>query len=202
MSTKDDNDKEFGEGQTVCRFAAGFGRRAVLQGMAAVGGMAIAGPAFAQGDNELAPQVGDFITIRQDGRPLTVKELRAGASPKTAYAVSPEGVIRDGDYMHTLLAIRFNDDDLTEDAKSAAVEGVLIYSAICTHAGCEVSNWIREEKNLECPCHGSHFDPKNNGSVVFGPASRKLPQLGLEIVDDKIVVASAFDSRVGGDETM
>ncbi len=201
MSSKDNN-KEFGEGQPICRLAAGFGRRAVLQGMAAVGGIAMAGPAFAQADDELAPQVGDFITIREDGRRLTVKDLRAGTSPKTAYAVSPDGVIRNGDYMNTLLAIKFNDSDLTDEAKTAAAEGVFVFSAICTHAGCEVTGWLREEKNLECPCHGSHFDPKNNGSVVFGPASRKLPQLGLEIVDGEIVVASVFDSRVGGDETM
>jgi len=79
---------------------------------------------------------------------------------------------------------------------------VLAYSIICTHAGCEATNWISEENTIESPCHGSHFDAKNNGAVLFGPASRKLPQLGLEVKDGKIVVAAEFDSRVGGDETM
>ncbi|MET3924536.1 ubiquinol-cytochrome c reductase iron-sulfur subunit [Devosia sp. 2618] len=207
MSSEKTNDKEFGEGQPICRLAANFGRRAVLQGMAAAGGIAMAGQAFAQAADdlpadELPPQVGDFITIREDGRPLEVKDLRPGVSPKTAYAVSPDGLIRNGEFMNTLLAIKFNDADLTDEAKTRAVEGVLVYSAICTHAGCEVTGWLREEKTLECPCHGSHFDPKNNGAVLFGPAGRKLPQLGLEIKDGKIIVASVFDSRIGGDETM
>jgi Rieske Fe-S protein len=202
VSHQKDNDKEFGEGQPICRLALGLPRRTVLQGMAAIGGVAVAGPAFAQSDADLPPQVGDFLSIREDGRPLEVKDLRAGTSPKTAYAVSPEGVVRNADYMNTLLAVRFAEDDLSDAAKETAVEGILVYSAICTHAGCEVTNWIREEKNMECPCHGSHFDPKDNGAVVFGPASRKLPQIGVEIVDDKLVVASGFDSRVGGDETM
>ena len=196
------DDNAPGTGPRLCCSAAPMKRRTVLQGMATVGGMMAVTPAFAQSEDSLPPQVGDFLTIREDGRPLLVKDLRAGVSPKTAYAVSPEGVIRDGDFMNTLLAIRFSDDDLSDDAKAVAAEGVLVYSAICTHAGCEVSNWIREEKDLECPCHGSHFDPKNNGAVVFGPASRKLPQIGIAVVDGKITVASGFDSRVGGDETM
>lgn len=197
----DNKTDEFAGGCACCGTA--MKRRQVLQGMATVGGMLAVSPAFAQSEDMLPPQVGDFLTIKTDGTPMAPDDLREGTSPKTGYAVSPDGVIRNGDFLNSLLLIRFADDDLTEDAKGVAVEGVLAYSAICTHAGCEVSNWIREEKDLECPCHGSHFDPKDNGAVVFGPASRKLPQLGLAITDDgKLTVASGFDSRIGGDETM
>jgi len=197
-----DDDKALNAASCQCCSTGDIKRRTVLQGMATVGGMMAVTPAFAQSEDSLPPQVGDTLTIRDDGRALTPKDLRAGTSPKTAYAVSPDGVVRKGDFMNALLAVRFDDEDLTEEAKASAAEGVLVYSAICTHAGCEVTGWLRDEKDLECPCHGSHFDPKNNGSVVFGPASRKLPQLGLALTDGKLTVASGFDSRVGGDETM
>lgn len=198
------NDDEKVESPAGCACCGGsMKRRQVLAGMATVGGMLAVSPAFAQSAEMLPPQVGDFLTIKDDGTPLTADDLREGTSPKTAYAVSPDGVIRNGDFNNSLLVIRFKDEDLSEEAKTTAIEGVLAYSAICTHAGCEVTNWLREEKNLECPCHGSHFDPKNNGAVIFGPASRKLPQIGLAVSDDgKLTVASGFDSRIGGDETM
>lgn len=180
------------------------GRRQVLQGMAAVGGVMAASPILAQDDPAaMPPQEGDFLTTRPDGAPLKVDDLRENVSPVTAYAVSPEGVIRNADFMNTLKVARFSENNLSEEARATAVQGILVYSSICTHAGCEVTDWIREEMSLACPCHGSWFDPKNNGSVIYGPASRKLPQLTISAADDgTLSVVSGFDSRVGGDETM
>jgi len=187
----------------ACCAAANMKRRAVLQGLATAGGMLAVSPAFAQSAESLPPQVGDFLTIKSDGSPLKPDDLRAGTSPKMGYAVSPDGVVRDADFMNQLAIIRVADADLSDAAKEIAIEGVLAYSSICTHAGCEVTNWLREEKIMECPCHGSHFNPADNGAVVGGPAGRKLPQIGLALSDDgKLTVASVFDSRLGGDETM
>ena len=64
-------------------------------------------------------------------------------------------------------------------------------------AGCPLSGI--KEKLIACDCHGSRFDPVKNGEVAHGPAVRKLPQLGLAVKDGKIVVAAAFDSKIGGD---
>jgi thiosulfate dehydrogenase (quinone) large subunit len=44
-------------------------------------------------------------------------------------------------------------------------------SAICTHAGCEVTY---EGGQLVCPCHGSVFNA-TTGAVLQGPASQPLP---------------------------
>jgi Rieske Fe-S protein len=45
------------------------------------------------------------------------------------------------------------------------------FSAICTHAGCEVSRATAQA--IICTCHGSEFSTAN-GDVLAGPASRPL----------------------------
>ena len=190
--------------QALCACAkAAMQRRTMLKGMVALGGVAVSGSAFAQAAEDMRPQVGDFLVrTRGEPNPLGPDDVGIGKKPIQAYAMAPDGTVRSGDYENGLLLIHYDEGDLADDAKKMSANGVLAYSIICTHAGCEATNWISEENTIECPCHGSHFDAKNNGAVLFGPASRKLPQLGLEVKDGKIVVAAEFDSRVGGDETM
>jgi Rieske Fe-S protein len=96
---------------------------------------------------------------------------------------------------------RWEPGDLTADAQAYAADGVVCQTEICTHASCEVTDWIAEDRVIECPCHFSRFDPKANGAVVVGPAYRKLPALQLATADGRVVVNSAFDGRVGGDVT-
>lgn len=78
------------------------------------------------------------------------------------------------------------------------VDGIVAYSKICTHVGCPISLNERTTHHLLCPCHQSTFDLADSGKVVFGPASRPLPQLPLEVDDEGYLVAqSDFDEPVG-----
>ena len=52
------------------------------------------------------------------------------------------------------------------------------YSAVCTHQACEVAY---RNGQLACPCHGSVFDPANNGAVVAPPAQQPLPEIPVEV---------------------
>jgi ubiquinol-cytochrome c reductase iron-sulfur subunit len=83
--------------------------------------------------------------------------------------------------------------------------GIVAYSKICTHAGCAISMLraplfppTEPKPALVCPCHYSTFDPADGGSVVFGPAGRKLPMLPL-FVDSKgyLRAKGNFDGPVG-----
>jgi Rieske Fe-S protein len=49
-------------------------------------------------------------------------------------------------------------------------------SILCTHVCCECE-YIRSNKVIACPCHGSVFDL--SGSVVNGPAIVPLPSISL-----------------------
>ena len=80
-----------------------------------------------------------------------------------------------------------------------AAGGVVAQTTICTHAACEVTDWMAESFHMQCPCHFSVFDPRQNGAVIQGPATRKLPALALSMDGDRIVVREPFDGRVGGD---
>jgi thiosulfate dehydrogenase [quinone] large subunit len=57
------------------------------------------------------------------------------------------------------------------------------FSAICTHAGCEVG-YDPNAHLIVCPCHGSEYDPTNNAAVVAGPAPAPLPAIALTIADN------------------
>jgi glycine/D-amino acid oxidase-like deaminating enzyme/nitrite reductase/ring-hydroxylating ferredoxin subunit len=49
--------------------------------------------------------------------------------------------------------------------------GLHTRSAVCPHLGCIV-RWNAVETSLDCPCHGSRFDPY--GTVMNGPANQGL----------------------------
>ncbi len=60
------------------------------------------------------------------------------------------------------------------------------YSASCTHQGCTVAY---RNGQLACPCHGSVFDPANNGQVVMPPAERPLPEIPVEVKGGEVFKA-------------
>lgn len=54
------------------------------------------------------------------------------------------------------------------------------YSAVCTHKGCTVA-YNAESGTLDCPCHGSVYDPSEGAAVQQGPAPRPLPEISIEV---------------------
>lgn len=76
------------------------------------------------------------------------------------------------------------------DAKIVVVrpsaDVVKAFSAVCTHAGCPVSQV--KDGTINCPCHGSKFSVAD-GSVVAGPARRPLAPVQVSVSGDRIVRA-------------
>jgi cytochrome b6-f complex iron-sulfur subunit len=72
--------------------------------------------------------------------------------------------------------------------------GFYAISAVCTHLGC-ITQWKPDTGRIECPCHGSKFDP--DGKKLEGPAPKPLPHFALalsadgELVVDKLEVVRA-----------
>ena len=146
------------------------------------------------------PKEGDLLIKSGDPskRPLTPEDIAIGATQTMAWAMDPaDQTVRSGSRLNQLLLLRFDPEALTPETRSRAAQGVVAYTSICTHTGCDVDDWQADEQWIACSCHFSAFDPKDGGKVVDGPAPRMLPALPLKIVDGKLVVARPFTTPVG-----
>ena len=179
------------------------GRRTLLKsGIIAGFGLGLSpGLAMGQGD---PPSVraarGDLLIKSGDSikKPLTPADIRIGAPPIIAFSMDPKGgAVRNGSRLNQVLLIRLDAGKLSPETKARSVDGVVAYSAICTHTGCEVEDWLKDEQVLHCPCHSSKFDPCDNAKVVDGEAPRPLPALPLRLDRGRLQVAGPFTTPVG-----
>ena len=80
----------------------------------------------------------------------------------------------------------------------SGADGLVAFSAICTHLGCAVYAELNKSGEIACPCHASRYNPKESAKVVGGPAPRPLPSLPISIDQDgNVVVDGNFSSKVG-----
>ena len=180
------------------------GRRAVLRGAlcAALGACLLDRlPVHADDPRSARPREGDqfvFALGEREGQLIAPDHLAVGGPQQLAYPLDPiSKVIRNGSFLNQVALTRLDPAQLTEETRALAVEGVVAYSAVCTHQGCPVSMWNAESKNLFCACHGSQFDPRDRARVVDGPATRRLPVLPLRMTAGALTAAGGFRGRVG-----
>lgn len=178
-------------------------RRAVLKAAIGLGLGVAAAPAWAQSGEprRQRPQPGDVLVRvagEPQGQPLRPDDLPVGDPPLMAWAMETgSGTVRNGSRLNKVLLLRLDPSTLGAETKQGAAEGVVAYSAVCTHTGCDVTGWHADRQILECPCHFSQFDPKQDAKVVGGPAPRGLAFLPLELRDGRLTVARPFQGRVG-----
>lgn len=119
------------------------------------------------------------------GTPIKASEVTEGS----VFHVIPEGLNPDQeDYLEqkskaAVLLVRVDPKDLIEspEKKGWSYQGIVAYSKICTHVGCPVALYEQNTHHLLCPCHQSTFDLVDGCKVIFGPATRALPQLPIYV---------------------
>jgi Rieske Fe-S protein len=169
-------------------------------------GAAITAPGQAEAakpPEKLPTQAGDRIQIiKGDLKDQFVKPdmLETGARPIEAFPFDPENeVLRRKNRLNRLLVVRLDPAEMDEETLSRSTEGVLVFSALCTHRSCTIKSWKAEERILRCHCHLSEFDALSGGSVLSGPARRQLPMVPLGLDDEGFVVAlDTFTRKPGG----
>jgi Rieske Fe-S protein len=125
-------------------------------------------------------------------------DLPIGGPQVLAYPQDAKSsVIRDGSRLNQVALVRLDPTELSEETLADAADGVVAYSAVCTHQGCPVSMWEDKAQTLFCSCHASEFDPRNGAEVVAGPAPRRLAALPLKAEDGVLIAAAEFSGRVG-----
>jgi rieske iron-sulfur protein len=169
-----------------------IGRRLILK--------AVAGLALGQADGASArPKEGDLLVKSGDSTrtPLRAEDVALGAAQMLAWAMDgADRTVRSGSRLNQLILVRLDSATLSPDTRARAADGVVAYTAICTHTGCDVDDWQADERLLGCQCHSSVFDPKDGARVVDGPAPRPLPALPLKIVNGQLVVAGPFTAPI------
>ena len=177
-------------------------RRRVLK---ACCGLALCAPAAARGDETedaaAPPQPGDALVFAygdRAGQVIAPADVALGAKQILAYPMQREPRrVRDGTRLNQLIVVRLPPEKLGDDTRARAADGVVAYSGVCTHTGCDVTDWYVDVLRFKCPCHESEFDPGDGARVVGGPAPLPLAALPLKLVDGALVVAGSFEGRVG-----
>jgi rieske iron-sulfur protein len=159
-------------------------RRRVLQ---ACCGLALCAPVVARGDETdealAAPQADDVLVFAygdRAGQVIAAADVLLGAKQVLAYPMHlGTRRVRDASRLNQLIVVRLPPEKLTEETRMRAADGVVAYSGVCTHTGCDVTDWYGEVLRFKCPCHESEFDPTDGARVVGGPAPWQLAALPL-----------------------
>ncbi len=147
------------------------------------------------------PSKGDHLIAGEgdaNSPPLLIEAVKVGGEIVTGLAVTPAGQLKDNSRFAKLILFRFDPKDIPEAVRPMTVDGVMAFSAICTHQGCELSAWDPSSEQLRCFCHGSAFLPAKGGEVANGPAVKQLPMLPLSKGEGgRLLVADNFTAQPG-----
>jgi ubiquinol-cytochrome c reductase iron-sulfur subunit len=132
--------------------------------------------------------------------PIKASDVTIGS----VFHVMPEGIDKVPDVLEqkakaAVLLMRLDPADIkSAKERSWGYDGIVAYSKICTHVGCPVGLYEQQTHHLLCPCHQSTFDVTEDCKVIFGPAHRRLPQLGITVDDEGYLIArQPFQEAVG-----
>ena len=180
-------------------------RRKLLTRMLGVAALALGGAAIFP-IRSLGPSPGNALKrtswkqgmklVDPDGKEIKVDTLPIGGQ----ITVFPEGHTSSSDADAQAVIVRVEESALhpSPEREDWSPEGLIVYSKLCTHNGCPVGLYQVDTHQLLCPCHQSAFDVLEEARPVFGPATRKLPQLPIEVGEDGVLVAKGdFSAPVG-----
>jgi rieske iron-sulfur protein len=186
-------------------------RTLILTALATAASVTASKPATADEDQpgrDERPQKADVLVFSEGEHAdevITPQDLKLGGPPVHAWPKdSKTSVIRKGSRLNEVLVTRLDPAELDDETRARAADGIVAYSAICTHAGCPVTAWVKgaagEQDVFKCVCHNSEYDPRHSAEVVFGPAPRRLAALPLAIAEGSLTVAATFVGKVGAQQ--
>jgi len=187
-------------------FKLGLGAAGGTLGLAAVAPALSFGPFFQTKYFRGTPWRKGVRLVDEQSRPYRASDIEE----KSFYTAFPEGLSLEGreeiGAPVVLVRLPVGELHLPPELHGYDAAGVVAYSKICTHAGCAISLYRAplfqpDEPSppaLVCPCHYSTFDVTDGGTVLFGPAGRKLPMLPLTTdARGYLRAAGNFDEQVG-----
>jgi ubiquinol-cytochrome c reductase iron-sulfur subunit len=134
---------------------------------------------------------GTRLVVYGTNRPLTPADFN---TPGSSLSVIPEGYAENDDALAKAATtlIKFRPGQLqAPTVMNWTVNDIVAYSKICTHLGCPAALYEQTTHHILCPCHQSTFDAARGATVLFGPATRPLPQLPLTTNAQGFLVAQS-----------
>ncbi len=129
--------------------------------------------------------------VTGDGRQLRPDDLPVNG----VLTVFPEGHPDSADAQSLLIRLAVDDAIPRPDS---AYEQLVVFSKVCTHAGCPVGLYQAETRELFCPCHQSVFDVLQGAAPTAGPATRPLPQLPIGVdAEGYLIALGDFPEPIG-----
>ena len=125
-----------------------------------------------------------------DFKPLRPTDLVV-AKPLLVFPFDPKtGTPKNESRLSKMVVVRLPEDQMTPETRARSASGIVAYSSICTHQGCDVKTWMSKESVLACYCHASKFNLFDGAKVVSGPASSPLPAIPLTLAGEFLALAA------------
>jgi ubiquinol-cytochrome c reductase iron-sulfur subunit len=187
----------------------GLARRSLLQrvlglsvlGLGALAIVPLGGLIKKPGDALFRTSWADGVRLMTgDRRLIRPGDIEAGGI-ETVFPATPDGLSTQVVADSVALLIRLRPGQTVQarpGQEDFGWQDYLVYSKICTHAGCPASLYEQQTGRLLCPCHQSQFDLLQDAKPVFGPAARPLPKLAITVDDEGYFVAKGdFREPIG-----
>ncbi len=132
-----------------------------------------------------------------DFKPLRPDDIQM-MKPILAFPFDAEtGTPKKESRLNKMVVVRLPEEKMTPETRARSVAGVVAYSSICTHQGCDVKTWMSKENVLACYCHASKFDLFDGAKVVAGPASSALRAIPLALNGEFLSIAANLPPKAG-----
>jgi rieske iron-sulfur protein len=135
------------------------------------------------------------------GTPITPADLSEKSTTAWPMRMGKDGkpIIKDAEPNNLLIVFKFPEAKLQAPTDlKGTVQGIVAYSDICQHLGCQVGDNASKPGTLLCPCHSGAYDPAQGCKVIGGPPPRPLPQLPIKLDGDKIVATNTLEEPYFG----
>ncbi|MFC4426224.1 ubiquinol-cytochrome c reductase iron-sulfur subunit [Deinococcus navajonensis] len=176
-----------------------MGTTATVGVVSLVSALGTANPVFRLTRDKMPPVKGDILVHAvesKEGQPIRMADLSEKLVRAWPMGKDEDGnsIIRKGDPNNILAVYRFPKGQIQAPTNlEATVEGeIVVYSDVCTHAGCSVADDDQRAGAMKCPCHSGQYDPKQGCKVIGGPPPRPLAQLPVRLDGENLVVGDFF----------
>ena len=77
-----------------------------------------------------------------------------------------DGTVRSGSRLNQVILLRLDPETLSAETRARAADGVVAYTSICTHTGCDVDDWQPAERlaRVPVPLLGVRSERRRQGS--------------------------------------